>query len=66
MDLNSFDPSTMTWAAQMAHPDVNEQPDPYHEMLLPVDLPDQHSSYSYGLAGYGRMVLLRIMSSHGD
>jgi len=40
--IAGFDPSTMTYlATQMAHPSV----DPFHEMLLPVEM--QESTYAY-------------------
>jgi hypothetical protein len=47
-NLSGFDPSTMTYlATQKAHPGG---PDPFQEMMLPMDLPDHHSTYGY--AGY--------------
>ncbi|KAK0773837.1 hypothetical protein LTR91_012379 [Friedmanniomyces endolithicus] len=46
--LPGFDPSTMTWATQMAHPGVGiGDVDPYQDLLLPMDLPDHHSTYGY-------------------
>ncbi|QIW94569.1 hypothetical protein AMS68_000087 [Peltaster fructicola] len=47
MNMNSFDPTTMTWATQMAHPQLSEGLDPFQEMYLP----DQQSMYSHGYAG---------------
>jgi len=45
--IAGFDPSTMTYlATQMAHPNV----DPFHEMLLPIEMQDHQSTYAY--AGY--------------
>ena len=50
-NLSGFDPSTMTYlATQMAHPNVGGGADPFQEMLLPMDMPDHHSTYGY--AGY--------------
>ncbi|TKA80548.1 hypothetical protein B0A55_01998 [Friedmanniomyces simplex] len=49
--LPGFDTSTMTYlATQMAHPGVSIAPgstDPYQDLLLPLDLPDHHSTYGY-------------------
>lgn len=45
MDIPGFDPSTMTYlASQLVHPNVNVHPDPFQDMLLPMDM-HQHSQY---------------------
>ncbi|KAF2487972.1 hypothetical protein BDY17DRAFT_243607 [Neohortaea acidophila] len=50
-NLSGFDPSTMTYlASQMAHPGsslASNGADPFHEMLLPIDLPEHQSAYGY-------------------
>lgn len=55
MNMNRFDPTTMTWATQMAHPHMGDGLDPFQEMYLPGDIQDQQSLYSHGFAGYACM-----------
>ena len=46
--LSGFDPSTMTYlSSQMAQPNIGGSLDPLQEMLLPMDMPDHHSTYGY-------------------
>lgn len=51
MDLPAgFDPSTMTYlATQLVQPSVVGSADPYHDMLLPVEM---HQSAYTDYAGY--------------
>lgn len=49
-NLGGFDPSTMTYfSTQIAHPNPLGN-DPFHDMMVPMDLPDHHSTHGY--AGY--------------
>jgi hypothetical protein len=63
--LPGFDPSTMTYlATQMAHPGVvlgNGSNAQYQDLLLPMDLPDHHSTYGY--AGYDSIRSMSISTS---
>ncbi|GAB7364585.1 hypothetical protein MBLNU230_g5392t1 [Neophaeotheca triangularis] len=48
MDMTGFDPSTMTYlATQMAQPTVGDNADPFQDMMMPMGVPDQHSTYGY-------------------
>ncbi len=51
-NLGGFDPATMTYfSTQIAHPTTSGN-DPFHDMMMPMEMPDHHSTYGY--AGYAR------------
>lgn len=53
MNFGSFDPSTMTWATQMAHPQLGEGIASFQQDVTGApELADHQSVYSYGLAPY--------------
>lgn len=49
--LSGFDPATMTYlATQMGQPGASDGLDAFQDMLMPLEMPDHHSTY--GFAGY--------------
>ncbi len=47
-NLGGFDPTTMTYfSTQLAHPNSVLGGETYQDVLLPLDMPDQHSAYGY-------------------
>lgn len=52
--MDHFDTATMTYlATQMGQPSIPTS-DPFQDMLLPMEMPDQHSNYAF--AGYGSAI----------
>ncbi|KAI7600591.1 hypothetical protein KC346_g13194, partial [Hortaea werneckii] len=46
--LSGFDPATMTYlATQMGQPGASDGLDAFQDMLMPLEMPDHHSTYGF-------------------